>query len=421
MRSTGEISGESLKSGLEGNQRPWMILFLLLVIAGGGAFLIGISGPQAQRAWQAYLVNYAFWSGLAFGAVVFVAILNLTKARWARPLKRFAEAPAAFLPVSFVLFWALYFGREDIFPWIHEPVQGKEAWLNVGFLFARDGASLFLLTAVALILVFVSIRGDMEALSRGTDSTPDAGGGREKHSRIDRRWRIQTVLSPVLGLLYGLVLTLIAFDLIMSLDPHWFSTLFGAYYFVGSLYTGLAALIILTGLFRNAPGLKSLIGSKHFHDLGKILFGFCLLTGDFFYSQFLVIWYGNLAEETRYVILRVQTSPWEPLAWTVLVVSFGIPFVVLLSRKIKMKPVPLMILCGIVLIGMWLERLLLVAPSLWRGEQLPIGILEILITAGFLGLMALSLTAFLRRFPLVPVSDPLFRETVETSRVEISG
>ncbi len=405
--------------GPEGHHRLWMVLFSLLIILGIVSFLIGVSGSQTQRVWQAYLVNYVFWSGLAFGAVLFVAILNLTRARWARPLKRLAEAPAAFLPVSFLLFWVLYFGRENLFPWIHEPVKGKELWLSVGFLFARDGGGLLLLISVAMILVFVSIRGDKEVLCRQLDSVSQGDPWMNTQGGVDRHWRIQAFLSPILGLLYAVVLSLIAFDLIMSLDPHWYSTLFGAYYFVGSFYTGLAALVILAGLVRESPAFKSLVRPKHFHDLGKILFGFCLLTGDFFYSQFLVIWYGNLPEETRYVILRVRADPWEPLAWAVLVVCFGIPFVVLLSKKIKMKPRPLMVLCSIILGGMWLERFLLVAPSLWEGNHLPIGIVEILITAGFFGLMALSLMVFLRKFPLLPVSDPLFVEALETGGEEI--
>ena len=99
--------------------------------------------------------------------------------------------------------------------------------------------------------------------------------------------------------------------------------------------------------------------------------------------QFLVIWYGNLPEETRYVILRVKLTPWEPVAWMVLGMIFAIPFVLLLSRKIKMKPLPMMILSGIILAGMWLERFILVAPSIWKGEGIPMGLLEVLITAGF--------------------------------------
>ena len=98
--------------------------------------MTGISGPLAQRAWQVYLVNFLFWSGLAFGTVLFSAMLTMTNARWGRPLKRLAEAPGAFLPVAFLLFWVLFFGREKLFPWIHEPLGHKQFWLSSGFLFA---------------------------------------------------------------------------------------------------------------------------------------------------------------------------------------------------------------------------------------------------------------------------------------------
>ena len=116
-------------------------------------------------------------------------------------------------------------------------------------------------------------------------------------------------------------------------------------------------------------GLEHFIQAKHFHDLGNLLLAFCLVTGDFFYSQFLVIWYGNLPNETRYVLLRVRESPWDLLAWTVLFVCFAIPFVVLLSRKVKRKPASMMTLGIIILIGMWLERFLLLSPR--SGKKAP--------------------------------------------------
>lgn len=408
-------------SGLNASLRPWVILFALLVLTGAVTFVTGTQGPHAQRTWQVYLINLVFWSGLAFGAVLFVAILNLTNARWARPIKRLAEAPGAFLPLAFVLFLVLYYGRDDLFPWIRQPVEGKEAWLRVDLLFARDGAGLFVLTAVAMAMLYFSLRSDVRVASQGMlmeggeGATLDEEGRAQQKALEVRDWRAQNVLSPILGILYALVLSLVAVDLIMSLDPHWYSTLFGAYYFVGCFYTALAALVILMGVCRNAPGLKELLRPKHFHDLGKLLLGFCLLTGDFFYSQFLVIWYGNLPEDAQYVILRVRHSPWEPLAWIILLVCFAVPFVALLSRRIKMAPVAMMVLATVILIGMWLERFLLIVPSLWEGKGLPIGITEVAITAGFFGAMALTVMFFLTRFPLLPISDPLFVASLEAA------
>jgi len=382
--------------------RVWMILFAVLALAGAAAFLLGISGPQSLRAWQAYLVNYVFWTGLSFGAVLFVAVLNMTDARWGRSLKRLAEGLGAFLPASFLLFWFLYFGREEVFPWVSVPVPEKAGWLNVGFLFARDGAGLLLLILLSMALIFYSVKADREFLNRPAGGADPAGP-----------WRVQRVLSPVFGILYAFILSLLAFDLIMSLDPHWYSTLFGAYYFMSSFYAALAALVLVSHLFRKTHGLQEYIHPHHLHDLGKLLFAFCLFTGYLFYVQFLVIWYGNLPEETKYIILRVRFSPWEPMGWTVLGMIFILPFLVLLRRKWKMNPAVMIPVSLVVLGGMWLERFILVAPSLWKGKSLPLGLMEIFITAGFFGIMALSLAIFLQRAPLLPVSDPFFREAMQ--------
>jgi hypothetical protein len=393
----------------------WIILFIILILLGAIAFLTGISGSSSKRVWYIYLINFVFWIGLSSGAVFFVAVMNMTKSKWARPSKRLGEAFGMFLPISLLLFWILYFGRKEIFPWIGEPIPEKEAWLNVRFLFARDGIGLFLFSAISVALIYYSIKGDKEIASQTLErGEKDIDSNKKANKREGSPyWRAQIYLSPILGIAYGFVLSLIAIDLIMSLDPHWISTLFGAYFFLSSFYLGLAALAIVSALSLNSLGLKDYIRSLYFHDLGKLLFAFCLLTGYFFYAQFLVIWYGNIPGETQYVILRVRQSPWKPLAWTVLGAAFILPFVALLSRKIKMKPISLMILSTLILVGMWLERFLLIAPSFWKGEQIPIGTLEILITAGFFGLVALSLITFLKRFPILPLSDPLFQEFLE--------
>lgn len=403
---------------LSGSHRMLTLFLGMLMLAGTWSFVAGISGSQAPRFWQAYLVNFVFWTGIIFGSVLFVAVLNLTNAHWARPLKRLAEAPGAFIPILFLLFWPLYYGREALFPWIHEPVQGKESWLRVEFLFARDGLALLLLGALSLALIACSVRSDMKlhAGRNGEEKTPHPPHPRattpEGDESDSRAWRLQSILSPPLGICYAVVLSLLAFDLIMSLDPHWLSTLFGAYYFMGSFYTALAVLVVLSYLAMNFMGMHRFIKPQHFHDLGKLLFAFCLVTGDFFYSQFLVIWYGNLPEETRYVILRVKQAPWETLAWCVLIICFGIPFLVLLSRRIKLRPFFLLLTSGVIMIGMWFERFLLIAPSLSKEGGMNLGLPEVLVSIGFLGAVSLTVLFFLKRFPLLPVSDPLFRKSL---------
>lgn len=391
-----------------GARRVLLPLFAAIALVGAAAFVAGILGGEPQRAWQAYLINFVFWTGLAFGAVLFSVMLTLTNARWGRPLKRLAESFGAYLPVAFLLFWVLYFGKERIFPWIHEPIPVKAAWLNSGFLFARDGVALFALTAVSLALIYLSVRRDLDAIAGRTVSEPTQ---RKREGRI-------VTLSVIYGILFAFLLSLLAFDLIMSLSPHWYSTLFGAYYWMGSFYTGLAGILILSAIAVKTMGMEEFIGAGQFHDLGKLLFGFCVVTGDFFYAQFLVQWYGNLPEETEFLIHRIRMSPWQPIAWGVLIVCYAFPFVVLLRRSIKMKPVIMMVLCTIILAGMWVERFLLVAPSIWHGEYLPLGITEILITGGFLGIVSLCVLIFLQAFPVLPVADPLFQEQLKRAKSE---
>lgn len=335
----------------------------LLFVLGAATFFQTISGPKPLRAWQIFLVNFLFWSGISQAGAVFLAILHVTGATWAQPLKRIAAGMTAFLPLSFLFFLVLYFGRESIFPWIANPIAEKAAWLNFPFLFARDGLALFLLTGASLLLVF------------------------SRHGRGQ-------FFSSVFLLLYTLVYSLIGFDLVMSLSPHWYSTLFGAYFFMSSFYAGLAGLAVVSALSGKWLWLEPEIGSHQFHDLGKLLFGFCMLTGDFLWSQFAVIWYGNIPEETGYVILRGMEMPWATIAWGVLIVGFVIPFLALLSRALKENPRSLLAVGSLILIGMWLERYLLVVPSLGNEKTLPIGWIELFITLGFFAAFCLAQVMF---------------------------
>ena len=193
---------------------------------------------------------------------------------------------------------------------------------------------------------------------------PASGGGARPSERS---------LSYLFAALYVLVMTIISWDLIMSLTPEWYSTLFGPYFFIGCLYTALAAIFVLTVTSRSKTNLTTILRPKHFHDLGKMQLAFLMVTGDFFFSQYLLIWYGNVPEETKFLILRFRYTPWESLSVAVLIMIFAIPFVLLLNRRIKMKPRLMLGLSLIILAGMWLQNFLLVVPSLWKDSALPPG------------------------------------------------
>ncbi len=387
------------------NWNTLKVLSLALFLIGAAAFFYQLFGGDAKRAWSAYLTNYVYWTGLAFGTFLLSPVLVSTNATWGRPVKRLSESVVFFLPASFILLWPLFFGRANAFWWVLHPEAQKAPWLNTPFFFAREGIGLLALALTAALLAYNSVRSDMEYME-GVSSAAD-------------RQSAQSTLSVIYIILYAFIMTLVAFDMMMSLNSEWFSTLFGAYYFVVSFYAGLAALAILSTFAVKKMGMGKVIVKKQFHDIGKLLFAFCVVSMDFFYVQFLVIWYGNLPDETRYVIWRVIYDPWAALAWSVLVVLFIIPFLVLLIRKIKMKPVLLTVIAIWILIGVWLEKFLLVTPSLVKGKSLPLGIFEVLITIGWLGLFAFCVCSFLQKYPVLAVSDPKLPAALEVEEAKV--
>jgi Ni/Fe-hydrogenase subunit HybB-like protein len=388
------------KNGLL-QHKPLFPICLVLVVVGFGTFVFSLMVGQPVRAWQAYLTNFLLWSAIAQGGVLFSVVMHITKARWSGPLSNLAESFTAFFPISFVLFLILFLGKNHIFPWLHEDLHGKEIWLNMPFLFTRDVVGLLVLYGLGFAYLY-------HALWLKLDRSVTGGRIRE---RLYKRWDgsisdekrcrdRMTVFAILYILAFAVILSLIGYDLVMSLDPHWYSTLFGAYTFVKAFYIGLGGLIVLASILHLNPANNFRLNSSDFHDIGKLFFAFCLVWGDFFYVQLLVIWYGNIPEETAYVIERTMTPPWNGLAWFVFSICFILPFLILLNKKIKTKPRFMSILCTLVIMGICLEHVLLIGPALYpHVSALPLGLTDGLIFLGFLGLMALSVLFFLNQFP----------------------
>ncbi|MBW1993192.1 MAG: hypothetical protein JRI77_01930, partial [Deltaproteobacteria bacterium] len=368
---------------------------------GTATFLYGILGQNPEKAWQAYLINFLLWSAIAQGAVVFSAVMHITNARWSGPLSGLSESFAAFFPPSFVLFLVLFLGRSHIFPWLHEQLHGKEVWLNIPFLFTRDCIGLLVLYATGFAYLYnaMQLRSEPGQVQGGLRKLIYRGWARN-YRNPERVKKKMTLWAGLYILFFALVLCLLGYDLVMSMNPHWVSTLFGAYTFVKAFYVGLGGLIILAAITRIGKGSASGLKPSHFHDVGKLFFAFCLLWADFFYVQLTVIWYGNIAEETHYVIKRTVMVPWNSLAWAVFIICFAAPFVILLNRGVKTRPVYMAILCASVIVGFWLEHLLLLGPDLNpQISSLPVRFEDLLISMGFLGLMAASIAYCLNLFP----------------------
>ena len=394
-------------------------IFLGVGVVGAAAFVYGLLAGDSHRAWQTLLVNFLFFAGLAQAGIVLSALLQVTSARWGRPLKRLAEATAAFLPVAFVLQLVLCFGITSWATWVHEPIEAKTPWLNIPFFVSRQIVGFLFLSGLSLLYVYRSVRPDIGMLD---ESRKRKATGLSRRLIVDwqgvvderqKNQRLQGILAPCVIIAYAWIFSLVAFDFVMSLDSHWYSTLAGGYYFIGNLFIGIAFLVLAAAWARTRLRLEDYIGPNQLHDLGKLMFSFCVLWAYMLWSQYLVIWYGDLPEETAFVLHRMSGS-WAPLTWVVLVMAFCVPFVVLLSRQIKMRAGGLSTVAVVVMVGMWLERFLLVVPSIWHGgEALPLGVTELVVTAGVLSLFLWCYATFLHAFPALPVSDPLLTATTE--------
>lgn len=380
---------------------PAIWIFLALIIIGAVTFIYGLNGQHPECAWQAYLINFLLWSAIAQGAVLFSTVMHMTKARWSGPLSSLSESFAAFFPLSFILFLVLFLGKSHIFPWLHEDLHGKEIWLNIPFLFTRDCIGLLILYILGFGYLYNALQLKIDPNQTGGKFRQSIIKARQRNQRNPQRIKARmTVWGGFYILAFAVVLCLIGYDLVMSMDPHWISTLFGAYHFVKAFFVGLGALIILAAFIRIRNGNASGLEKTHFHNIGKLFFAFCLLWADFFYVQLMVIYYGNIPEETHYVIARTMLTPWNRLAWAVFIVCFVFPFFILLNKKIKTMPVFMVIICSVVIIGIWFEHLLLLGPAFnHTAQKIPLSIPDGLISLGFMGLMVIAIRYFLNVFP----------------------
>src|SRR5262245_2271232 len=360
-----------------------------LVALGAVSFLVALAGGSGTHAWAVFLANLLFWSGLSVAGPAIAGILELTEARWAARLRRIATTTVAFMPVSFVLFLLLMMGLRALYPWVAGPIPKKAAWLNVPFFALRT------VIGVAA-LYWVSVR-----FARAVHGSP--AGAAQEPGRAER-----ARLAVWLLFLFVIVGSLLGYDLVMTLDPHWFSGLLGGYVVVGMLYSGFAFLVLLTGIYSaGRPGW--VMPPKEMQDLAKLVFATSILWMYFFWSQYLVIWYGSVPIETRSVLARFFADPWRSLAICAFLIVWVIPFSYLLGRLTGRPPEGHRILVSISclsLIAMFLERIVLVLPSTVQTGVRPYGagdiLLTLLMTLGFGALFVLSYRIFVPRFGLTP-------------------
>ncbi len=406
-------------------------VFAALLLLGVIAFVMGVSSADSSaRTYRVFLHNWLLWAALANGALAFSAAMRLTNATWAGPIRRVADSMGAFVPVSLIGFAVVYAGRHELFEWTHHPIHGKEFWFEPGFTFMRDTLALIWVTFVSVLYLRITIR---PMLGRARETA--TGWRQSLYANWTRGWRGEIAerdwaerrgrkMAAVVAISFAICYSLIGIDMIMSLSPEWVSTMFPAFYSWGGFLSSVSLLTLICLALRNSPDMpEGFMTSNRMHDLGKLIFAFSIFWMYLFWSQYFVIWYANIPEETGFLVARLGTQflqdtwylggfwerltePYVKLTLTVWLLIWVAPFWVLLGQRPK-KTVGILgtIAFGSVL-GFWLERYVLVTPSLVRPSAVfegaaltPMGWIELGVAAGFIGAFFLCFLTFSRVFP----------------------
>lgn len=373
----------------------------LCMISGIAALLL-VFRSNPDRAWVNILLNSYFYFAIAIGAGFFVALQFVANAGWATVLRRVPEAITVYLPIAALTFASLYFGMHHLYHWTHLEVvandvilSAKQAYLNPTAFFIR-------------MAIFFGGWIVLSTVLRRTSSKQDQNGD----VALTRR---NVVYGIIYIVFFAFSSSLASYDWIMSIEPHWFSTMFGVYAFAVSFVTAIAAIILFTLYLNKQGALGGLVNENHLHDLGKLLFAFSVFWAYIWFSQYLLIWYSNIPEEGIYYTLRSQEG-WKCLFWLNPILSWGLPFLLLISRNAKRKPRVLGGVAVLVLVAHWLDLFLMIAPGVYSkhaGEagKLLLGWQEVVIALGFFGLFIGVVSFAFSKRNMVPLKDPYLEES----------
>lgn len=429
--TAGDLVDEVLNATPTVVPSPVKAAALVAVVAGAIALAGAFLGGGVAAGWVTVLVSAALTIGLGVVGILISAVFQITNAKWGRAYRRLAEAGVVFMPIGLLLVVVYLVGTavtHEGVPWVHHEhlSGGKQVWLLRGFWDLRILAYLAVSYALALAFLYYSLRRDFtfpavaEHLRDSWVARRVARGITDAETERARCESRLTVLAPAVAVVFALAFTFLAFDLIMALDPEWFSTLFGGWYFIGHLFAGLALLAVASLSLRNRCGLERFLPETRQRDLATLLFAFCLVHTDFFWSQYLTIWYANLPEETHWLIERTvdESLPWVRLSWISLSAFFFIPFVALLFRRVKHSRVLLTAVATVVVVGIFLARFIEIAPAVLEaapeaGPFVSRGAYGTLLSSallflGCLGIGGLLYYGFLTKVPILPVGDEVF-------------
>jgi hypothetical protein len=368
----------------------WRKTALLVGAAGLAATALGLFVSRDQF-FRSYLWAFLFWFGLGLGCMPLLMLYHLVGGAWGFTIRRFVECGVRTLPVLALFFVPLPFGVHHLYEWSHadvvaadEVLRGKQLYLNFPFWVAR---------AVLYFAIWLFYARRLNRLSAEQDATGD--------ERLMKRF--QRLSGPGLAI-YGLTVTFAAFDWAMSLEPHWFSTIYGMYWIVSQTLSALAFSIAMIALLSRNSQVARMSRPDNLHDLGNLLLAFVMLWAYLSFSQFLIIWSGNLPEEISWYLSRLNHG-WQWLAAALLVFHFFAPFFLLLSRFRKRRVRSLTIIALLVLFMRIVDTFWVITPAFYR-ERLMIHWLDIFALVGIGGIWIATYARQLSAMPILPLHDP---------------
>lgn len=363
---------------------------------GGLALIIGLFKFQDQ-VWPAFLLSFFYFSALAIGGLFFSALQYVTKAGWSASVRRISESFTAFIPFMLVGGLILVFGLKYLYPWADAEKMAtdsllsvKKAYLNYPF---------FLIRIFGFGLLMWLFKNQIVGRSLNQDST---GNDQLTHSAIP--WSIGFMFVFSLGF------SLFSVDLLMALMPYWYSTIWGVYCFSGLIQTTFAAMILFAFAMINSGAVKGYINIEHIHDLAKFLKGFTVFWAYIAFSQFMLIWYANIPEETEFFLLRSQNG-WLGISMALLIFRFIVPFLVLLPRGAKRSESTLKLVCWGVLIMQFVDLYWMIYPN-FNDNSVRLGVMDILVFGGVAGVFMLSVFKFFEKNSPVAIKDPRLHEAL---------
>jgi hypothetical protein len=380
---------------------PGVVRGVSLVAAVAGAAALGwaFSAGHVELAWSAYLIGVFFALGLGVFGALWLAILYLSGATWSVTMRRIPEAMTAWLLPGGLLAMAVGLGAHSLYEWSHaEVVAGDELlahkapFLNLTMFTVLVGASLLLWVVFGALFVRTSRRQDR-----------DGGVAATGTSRV---------VSALFLVVFAITISIVSFYFLLSLDAHWFSTMFAVLVFTDVMQTGTAFVAVVAGLMVATGNLKGFINQNHIHSLAKMVFATTGFWAYIYFCQFMLIWYANIPEETAY-FLRRSANGWLPYFLVLPLLKFVVPFLLLLPREAKRNPVRLVPVSLLIIFAQFWELYLMVGPAIGHGAEAAHGrlpVVELVTTLGFLGLFVLVFGWSLERHQAVPLKDPALAE-----------